>query len=415
MIATPALSIDVAQRRVRLDARNPDFYRDPLPAYAALHEACPSFFWEEQNQWYFAGYDRVNGLLRDRRFGRQILHVASREELGMAEPKPHLAAFDAVEEHSLLALEPPAHTRLRTLVNRAFVSRQIERLRHEIETLANGIIDGFVDKGEVELLKTYAETIPVTVIARMLGIPVEMAPQLLDWSHRMVRMYMFNPSLETEHDANAASAEFDTYLRGVIAEKRNAPGDDLLTQMILRDRDGDSLSEAELVSTAVLLLNAGHEATVHQIGNAVRVLLQSGLPVTDLFATPEATARVTEECMRFAAPLHVFQRYALQDVELEDGIVLKKGDQVGLLLAAANVDPGRFADPLHFKPERDEGPHLSFGAGLHFCIGAPLARLELNLALPILFRRLPGLRLQTPPEVRDSFHFHGLERVDLAW
>jgi len=411
----PGITINGAQRRVSIDARDPAFYRDPLAAYAEIHAQCPAFFWEERQQWYFAGYDQVNTLLRDRRFGRQILHVATREEVGLPAPKPHLKDFDALEEHSLLELEPPAHTRLRTLVNRAFVSRQIEQLRPDIERLSHALINGFERNGEVELLKTYAETIPVTIIARMLGIPVEAAPDLLDWSHRMVRMYVFNPSHETELDANRASADFAAYLKNIIAEKRHNPADDLLSHMITSEKDGERLSEAELVSTTALLLNAGHEATVHQIGNAVKTILQSGLSATDLFATEAATALTIEECLRFAAPLHIFQRYALTDVELSDGITLRKGDKIGLLLGAANVDPKKFTDPNVFRPTRDEGANVSFGAGLHFCIGAPLARLELNLSLPILFRRLPNMRLKNKPEVKDAFHFHGVERLDLVW
>lgn len=415
MTPVPGITIDSPARRVWLDVRNPDFFRNPLSAYAALHAQCPAFLWEEQQQWYFAGYDQVNALLRDRRFGRQILHVATREELGLPEPKSHLKDFDALEAHSLLELEPPAHTRLRTLVNRAFVSRQIEQLRPEIETLSHAVIDTFEKDGEVELLKTYAETIPVTIIARMLGIPVEAAPRLLDWSHRMVKMYVFNPSFDAEVDANQASAEFADYLKGIIAEKRTMPADDLLTHMITSEKDGERLSEAELISTTVLLLNAGHEATVHQIGNAVRTILQTGFPPAELFANAETTERTVEECLRFSAPLHIFQRYALSDMELDEGIALKKGDKIGLMLGAANVDPRKFSAPDTFKPDRNEGANVSFGAGLHFCIGAPLARLELNISLPILFQRLPRMRLKDEPPVKDSFHFHGLERLDLVW
>jgi unspecific monooxygenase len=415
-MSTPsAISITPATRTASIDVRNPGFYRNPLPAYADLHAQCPSFFWEEQQQWYFAGYDQVNSLLRDRRFGRQILLVATREELGLPEPKPHLADFDRLEANSLLELEPPAHTRLRTLINRAFVSRQIEQLKPEIAALSHSLIDGFEKDGHVELLKTYAEIVPVTVIARMLGVPVDMAPRLLDWSHRMVKMYVFNPSVETEHDANTASAEFADYLTGIIDWKRKNPADDLLTHMITTEKDGERLSDDELISTAVLLLNAGHEATVHQLGNAVRTLLETGTSANDAFSSDTATERTIEETMRYAAPLHIFQRYALSDIELEDGISLKKGDKIGLLLGAANVDPKKFSDPLTFRPDRNEGAHVSFGAGLHFCIGAPLARLELKLSLPILFERLPGLRLTSEPQIKDSYHFHGLERLELEW
>ncbi|MBP1860867.1 cytochrome P450 [Rhizobium herbae] len=415
MPAQSAISVAPSTRSVSIDVRDPAFYRNPLASYAKLHQQCPAFFWEEQQKWFFAGYDQVNGLLRDRRFGRQILHVATREELGLPDPKPHLQDFDRLEAYSLLELEPPAHTRLRTLVNRAFVSRQIEQLKPEIAALSHSLIDGFEKDGEVELLKTYAEIIPVTVIARMLGVPVDMAPKLLDWSHRMVRMYMFNPTLETELDANQASAEFSAYLKSIIDWKRDNPSDDLLTHMITSEKDGERLSDDELISTAVLLLNAGHEATVHQLGNAVRTLLETGTSAEAAFSSDAATERAIEECMRYAAPLHIFQRYALSDIELDDGISLKKGDKIGLLLAAANVDPKKFSDPLAFRPDRNEGAHVSFGAGLHFCIGAPLARLELKLSLPILFERLPGLRLKGEPQVKDSYHFHGLERLELEW
>ncbi|MBB3978136.1 unspecific monooxygenase [Rhizobium azooxidifex] len=408
------LSIDAASRRVSLDARDPAFYRDPNPVYAALHAHCPTFYWEEQKQWYFTGYDQVNALLRDRRFGRQILHVASREELGMAAPMPHLEHFDAAEAWSLLELEPPEHTRLRTLVNRAFVSRQIDRLRPEITELANGLIDRFEKDGKVELLAALADIVPVTMIARMIGIPDAMGPQLLKWSHAYVRMYMFGRTEADEYAADRAAAEFADYVRTVIAERRAEPRDDLLTHMIHTEHKGQLLTDDELISTTIVLLNAGHEATVHQIGNAVRVILDSGLPPQPMFADEKATERTVEECLRICAPVHIFQRYALEDVEVE-GIPFRRGDKVALILAAANLDPRKFDDPLAFRPDRDEGANLSFGAGIHFCIGAPLARLELNIVLPLLFQRLPGLRLAQTPVVKDVYHFHGLERLDLEW
>lgn len=401
-------------RRVSLDGRDPAFYGDPNAVYAALHAHCPTFYWVEQKQWFVTGYDNVNGLLRDRRFGRQILHIATREELGLAEPLPHLENFDLAERHSLLEIEPPEHTRLRTLVNRAFVSRHVERMKPELEALANGLIDGFEEKGEVELLSAFADVIPVTMIARMIGIPEEMGPQLLKWSHAYVRMYMFGRTPADEDAADRAAKEFADYVKTVITERRASPRDDLLSHMIHTEHKGQFLTEDELVSTTIVLLNAGHEATVHQIGNSVRVILESGLDPAMLFKDEATTERTVEETLRIGAPVHIFQRWCLEPCEI-DGVAFKRGDKVSMILAAANLDPAKFTDPLAFKPDRNEAPNLSFGAGIHFCIGAPLARLELNVVLPILFQRLPHLRLARKPEVKDVYHFHGLERLDLAW
>jgi cytochrome P450 len=414
MTIPPFLKIDPATRHVSLDGSDPAFYGNPNAVYAALHAHCPTFYWEEQKQWFVTGYDHVNGLLRDRRFGRQILHIASREELGLPEPEPHIAAFDLAERYSLLELEPPEHTRLRTLVNRAFVSRHVEKMKPELEELANRLIDGFADKGEVELLSAFADIIPVTMIARMIGIPEEMGPQLLKWSHAYVRMYMFGRTRADEDAAEQAAREFSDYVKTVIAERRAEPRDDLLTHMIHTEHKGQYLTEDELVSTTIVLLNAGHEATVHQIGNSVRIILDSGCDPAVLFRDEAATERTVEESLRICAPVHIFQRWALEPAEI-DGVAFKRGDKVSMILAAANLDPAKFSDPLAFKPDRNEAPNLSFGAGIHFCIGAPLARIELQAALSTLFRRLPGLRIAEPPHYNNVYHFHGLERLLLEW
>jgi unspecific monooxygenase len=370
--------------------------------------------WEDYGHWCFAGFRDVSALLRDKRFGRQILHIASREELGWPPPKTHTGAFDLTEKFSLLALEPPDHTRLRALVNRAFVSRNVEQLRPRIERLANEIIDGFEADGGVELIRRFAAPIPAVVIAEMIGLPAGMARQLLDWSNRMVRMYVFGVTREVELDADQASRDFMEYLRGVIAERRRAPREDLLTHMLSAEIDGQVLSEEEVISTAILLLNAGHEATVHTTGNAVKTILEAGLDPRALFADEAQTTATVEECLRFDAPLHMFTRYALGDVEYE-GLRFRTGDTIGLMLGAANRDPMRFADANRFDPFRTDGANVSFGAGIHFCIGAPLARIELQVALRTLFDRLPGLRLASEPRYNDVYHFHGLERLDVTW
>ncbi len=395
------MHIDSNTRFVQLDPREAQFYANPYPYYDRIREQVPVFRWEQYGHWCFARHEEVNGLLRDRRFGRQILHVASREELGLAEPAARIKAFTDHEQHSLLELEPPVHTRLRGLINRAFLSRHIERLRPTIMSLSNRLIDGFEASGEVDLLTAYATPIPVIVICELLGAPVEMADQFLSWSHDHVSMYMAKRDRIIEDRAVKAVVEFSAYMRGLIAERRKNPRDDLLSELARAESEGQKLSEDELVTTAILILNAGHEATVHSIGNGVKAMLERGIigPIT-----PE----LIDEILRFDAPLHMFTRYALEDLEIA-GIALKKGETVGLMLGAANRDPARFEAPEIFNPTREFNPHVSFGAGIHFCIGAPLARLEMLIAFETLFARLPKLRLAGVPKYKDVYHFHGLE------
>jgi cytochrome P450 len=407
------LRIDAATRRVRLSAADPAFVQNPYAAYRLIRQACPMFLWEDYGFWCFATHGAVNALFRDRRFGREVTHVASREELGWPALPEHVRPFYDVEAHSMLEREPPAHTRLRTLVNRAFVSRTVERLRPRAEALAHRLIDGFSRDDTIDLLPRFAEVIPVTLIAEMMGIPVEEAPRLLDWSHRMVAMYQFNRSRAVEDDAVAATLAFTGFLRDTIAARRRAPGDDLLSLLLAAEAEGGRLSEQEVVSTAILLLNAGHEATVHAIGNGVAAILSAGLEPETLFATPAGTAACVEELLRFDPPLHLFTRYALEPMEIE-GVSLRIGDRIGLLIGAANRDPSVFADPDRLDPGRPPAPHLAFGAGIHFCLGAPLARLELQAALPILFSRLPSLGMAEPPRFADRYHFRGLEALRVS-
>lgn len=407
------LAFDPTGRRLRLDPHEPAFFQNPYEAYAGLHGVSNAFFWEEFGFWCFGGFDDVNRLLRDRRFGRQN-PTGIPDSRGTGEDRTHLQAFDRVEANSMLELEPPVHTRLRTLVNRAFVSRQVERLRPRVEVLANELIDRFEPGGTVDLLPAYASPLPITIIAEMLGVPVEMGPQLLDWSHQMVAMYMHGRTRETEDIANRAAGDFSDFLRGYVTERRKRPGDDLLSLLISAREDGQKLSEDELVSSAILLLNAGHEATVHQTGNAVRSILAQGGDPRRFFATPEANAATVEECLRFDAPLHMFSRYAYHEIEIAPGIVVQPGETIGLLLGMANHDPLAFAEPLGFQPGRADQKNVSFGAGIHFCIGTPLARLELQVSLKTLFERLPRLRLADEPRFRDTYHFHGLEGLSVT-
>ncbi len=401
------MRIEMAGRSVFLDPVDPGFYDDPYPAYHAIRAACPVFRWEHYDIWCFSRFEDVNALLRDRRFGRQVLHVASREELGWPETPAPLKSFYDFESHSLLELEPPVHTRLRSLVNRSFLSRQVERLRPQIAGLANSLIDRIEGQGEAELLAAFATPIPVIVICELLGVPSEMAPQLLAWSHDMVAIYQARRDRAVEDCAVKATVAFSTFMRDYVSRRRKDPKDDLLSELIRAEEHGAKLTEDELVTTAILLLNAGHEATVHALGNGIKCLLELGI-------CQDIDEACIEETLRYDPPLHLFTRYALEDLEYA-GIRLKKGESVGLLLGAANRDPARFPEPDRFLPGRNPNPQVSFGAGIHFCIGAPLARLELQIALPLLFRRLPKLALAERPRYRNAYHFHGLESLRVTF
>lgn len=400
--------------RFRQSPIDPVFVQNPYPAYEAMRALGPIVLWEDYGFPCAVDFETVGALLRDRRFGRDVSHVASREDLGWPPVPEHVKSFYDVEAHSLLEREPPVHTRLRTLVNRAFVSRAIERLRPRVVSLSHALIDGFERDGETDLLARFATPIPVIVIAELLGVPTSMADQLLDWSHRMVAMYQFNRDLETERDAVRATEAFVAFMRGYVDERRARPADDLISNLIAAEEAGDRLSTDELITTCILILNAGHEATVHAIGNGVKALLEAGAAPSAVFASPASTERAVEELLRFDAPLHMFTRFALQDLDY-GGVRFKLGDKIGLLLGAANRDPARFSAADRMILDRPDVASVSFGAGIHFCVGAPLARLELQAALPVLFERLPGLRLAEAPVYADRYHFHGLERLSVRW
>ncbi|WP_328595980.1 cytochrome P450 [Aureimonas psammosilenae] len=408
-------SLCIERSEVSLDPRDPSFFQNPYPAYRRLRELGDLFHWEEVGCRASARHAVVSALLRDRRFGR-VLPEGEDGRVSYANKPDHTRNFYAIERHSLLDLEPPTHSRIRALVLKAFVSRQVERLEPRIARLANDLIDRFAAEGHAELVEDFATPLPVIVVAELIGVDPVHASSLLDWSHRMVAMYQFGRSEAVERAADEAAAEFSAFVREIIAAKRRRPGDDLISALIAAETERGSLSEDEMVSTVVLLMNAGHEATVHQIGNGMKAILQSGIADPQaLFTDDTGAARCVEEVLRFDTPLHLFRRVALQDLTLGDGSSFHRGEEVALLLGAANRDAAIFAAPDVFDPTISRQAPTSFGAGIHFCVGAPLARLELRIALSILFRRLPGLKLAATPRYRDSWHFRGLERLDLTF
>lgn len=374
---------------------DPAFVQNPYPFYDRARTTGDLFFWADYDMVCTLSHKATHAALRDKRMGRECP-----PEFAPDIP-PSLAAFYAVEAHSMLELEPPRHTRLRGLVLRAFTSRTITALQPFMEHLCSELISQFPD-GSFDLLTAYAQPAPVRIIAHLLGVPEERADDLLAWSNAMVAMYQARRTPQIEADAIAATNAFTAFIRDHIETKRCAPANDLISTLIAANETGDKLSDDELITTCILLLNAGHEATVHTMGNGVKTLLQTGhRTITDA---------CVEEIIRHDPPLHMFTRYVYEEMEFF-GTQLKRGQQIGCLLGAANHDPAAYDSPAEFIPDRSGPKNASFGGGIHFCVGAPLARLELKVALEVLFQRCPHLALAEPPSYANVYHFHGLERL----
>jgi cytochrome P450 len=403
-LQNPASDAHLApMQRLAQSPTDPGFVQDPYPFYERARAAGPLFFWEDYGLVCAPGAETVAALLKDRRFGRT-------PPQGHAPPRPpHTAAFYAVEDHSMLELEPPRHTRLRARVTRAFTTRRISRLEDGLRALCAERLDAI--SGPFELIDTLARPLPVIAICRLLGVPEAMAGQLLAWSNAMVAMYQARRSAALERAADTAAAEFSAFLRDHVARRRKRPADDLISELLAPGEAGEALSEEELVSTCILILNAGHEATVHTVGNGARALIRHGARAQ--WFSDDAIGPTVEEVLRWDPPLHLFTRWAYDQVDIA-GHLFRRGDRVGLMLAAANRDPEAWPDPARFDPGRPVQAHASFGSGIHFCVGAPLARMELRLAFQALFGRFPGLRVVEEPVYADLYHFHGLERLMLA-
>ncbi|MGC1495584.1 MAG: cytochrome P450 [Sulfitobacter sp.] len=376
------------------------FVQDPYAAYTRARRDGPVLFWQDYGMYAAFDAATVQALLRDRRLGRA-------PPQGARQYPDRMADWALVEAHSMLELEPPRHTRLRGLVLRAFTSRRIAALRPDIEDITAELLANLPDE-PFDLIPAFCTQLPVRIIARLLGVPEDIWPDLLRWSNTMVAMYQANRSRAIEDAANQAAREFTVFLRGYVHQRRNDPRDDLITHLIAAEEDGEKLSTDELIGTCILLLNAGHEATVHSLGNAVKCLLENATDPALL--GPDHIAATVEELLRFDPPLHMFTRFAYEDIVLGD-ITVKKGNEIALMLGSAGRDPALFDDPEVFAPLRPAKPHAAFGGGLHFCVGAPLARLELQIALPALFAHVPGMRLAEVPRYADAYHFHKLDRL----
>ena len=388
--------------KVAQSPTNDDFVQNPYPFYETCLAKGGKVFWEDYNMVSLFKYNDVSNILKDKRFGRECP-----EEKKQGHRK-ELAPFYELEDHSMLQLEPPKHTRLRGLVLRAFTSRKVNSMAAEIETLCAQLMQNF-SSNQVNILNEYANKIPVIIIARLLGVPEEMSDQLLRWSNDMVMMYQARRTVKHEERAIKASKEFSAFMRSYVEERRSKPKDDLITHLISAEENGEKLTTDELITTCILLLNAGHEATVHSLGNGIKVLLENKKISID-WQSEIKISQLVEEILRFDPPLHIFTRYAYDQIDLGDYTV-KKGDEVALVLGATGRDKTLWSSPECFDPNRTIKKNTSFGGGIHFCVGAALARLEMQIALPMLFRKYPKMELAEKPRYADVYHFHGLEKL----
>lgn len=413
--------IDATLPTCSLDLSDADFLRDPYPRLAELRRETPVFHDPARRATVVLAYSTIAQILRSRRFGRSILHILSRDELGWPPPDPRQADFDRFESSHMMSNEPPIHTRLRGVVGRAFTPKRVEDLRARMAEIVTDTLDRLAGSEGFDLVGAFAEPLPVTIIGEMLGIPPARHPALRDWSADIVRLYEPAHSETDQARANAAVVAFSAYLRDVIAERRARPGPDLISALVAPDETGDRLSEDELIATCILLLNAGHEATVNGTSGAVLSLLRAPEQWQRLAEAAEMPGfdplfkTAVDELLRYDTPLPFFERWVLEDTEI-DGVSFAQGSRVALLLASGNRDPAKFEAPDQLVLARDPNPHLTFGLGSHFCLGAPLARLEMQVALHGLARRFPKLRLAEPgaePVYRPGFVIRGLARLDV--
>ncbi|MFJ6616957.1 cytochrome P450 [Kitasatospora sp. NPDC091335] len=396
---------------VTFDPWSAAFVAHPYDAYTELREHAPVTYFEPTNQWLVSRHEDVSALLRDRRLGRTYTHRFSHAEFGRPEPDPAHEPFHTLNDHGLLDLEAPDHTRIRRLVSKAFTPRMVEGLRPTVRRLAGDLVDELRAAGGGDLIATVAEPLPVAVIAEMLGVPEADRHLLRPWSSDITGMFELNPSEEAARRAVTASVEFSDYLRALIRERRTAPGGDLISALIQAQEGSDALSEQEMISTCVLLLNAGHEATVNTTGNGWWALFRNPGELARLRGSvDELLPTAVEELMRWDTPLQMFERWVLEDVEV-GGVTIPRGAEIALLFGSANRDPERFADPDRLDLGRTDNPHITFGAGIHFCLGAPLARLELTESYGTLLRRAPGLRLVREPEWNPGYVIRGLREL----
>jgi cytochrome P450 len=387
----------------QLDA---DYFQDPLAYFARMRaEAAvtPAVMPEGGQAWLVTRYEDVRGALADPRLYKEWAGKLTPEGW---EPDP-VAGFLSVH---MLNMDPPNHTRLRKLVTKAFTARRVAALRPRVEAITASLLDAMAARGSgaVDLIEAFAFPLPITVICELVGIPVADQDKFQEWSHTIVS------SIAAQDEVYAAASGMYGYFTDLVAAKRRAPADDLLSALIAARDDQDSLSERELIAMLFLLLVAGHETTVNLIASGTLALLANPGELARLRSDPALLPSAVDELLRYVNPVnHATERFTLQPVEI-GGVTIPAREWVLCVTSSANHDPARFADPGRLDLSRDAGGHLAFGHGIHYCLGAPLARLEGEVAFGALLSRFPGLALAAPASTlrwRPSSLIHGLESL----
>ncbi|HEX8538278.1 MAG TPA: cytochrome P450 [Cystobacter sp.] len=391
----------------------PQTRNNPLPFYARVRQEAPlvrmmdPYF--KMPVWIVTRYKEAVELLRDSRFTKDQDKLPANSPARMA----RIDSLESINQH-MLSADPPDHTRLRTIVSKAFTPRRVEELRPRVTAIAQRLLDAAKPQGRMDLLDAFAFPLPVTVIAEMLGVPTEDQDQFREWTNLII-----SPPLNGDvGPIQRAGMQFLQYFQQLMARRRAEPRDDLLTALMMAEEQGDRLSPMELVSMLFLLLVAGHETTVNLMGNGVWALLKHPEQLERLRANPALMESAVEEMLRYRGPVETTTyRWAIQDTELH-GQVIPAGEAVHASLLAADHDPAQFPEPERFDITREPNRHIAFGFGIHFCLGAPLARLEATVALNLLLERMPRLRLAVDERElrwRDGILVHGLQRLPVAF
>jgi cytochrome P450 PksS len=396
------------------DITSREFKANPFPFYARLRAEEPVYCTrlpDKRRVWLVTRYDDVLASLKDERLVKDRRHAMTPEEL---KKQPWVPAVFKPLERSMLDVDEPDHRRLRNLVHKAFTPSRIEELRERVQAIANELLDQVEARGRMDLVKQYALPLPLTVILELLGIPGEDRHKFQKWVHAFLR----RPTTLNMVLAIPSMMAFMRYLRRLFRERRVAPRDDVVTALVQASEGGDSLSEDELLAMVILLMIAGYETTVNLIASGTLVLLEHPTERERLERNPSLIEPAIEELLRYASPVETAtERYAREEVTI-GGVTLPRGELVLPVLASANRDEAHFERPDTLDIAREKNKHIAFGLGIHFCLGAPLARLEGQIAVQTLLRRLPRLRLNAAPEAlrwRPTFALRGLEALPVAF